>query len=506
MDLKRALYATWKAYPENLCVVDENQRWTLDQVVRRAVAISRLIALGDASETGHVGLILPNSELSVTSFLGCLAADRAVVPINYLLSPPEVAFILDHAQVKLVLTVSAFRPLLEAARQSGGPDFRPAYLDEMLAGLGAEQIKAATQAADPASLDSGASDPQRTACLLYTSGTTGLAKGVILTHGNLVTNCESMRQTLDVLPNDIFLAILPLFHAFGMSTAMLLPLLSGSAIILMRRFQPTTAVEAVEREKVTILLMVASMFALLMRAASREPGRLSSVRMAISGGGPLSPALAEEFEKRIGFPVFQGYGLTEASPVVATNHPWGCKATSVGRPLPGVSVEIRGDDNQTLSVGETGEIFVTGGNVMAGYFRNPEATAQAIDEQGWLRTGDTGYLDADGYLYVTGRKKDMIILAGEKIFPQEIEHILTAHPDIAEAAVVGVKDPLRGELPKAFLVLNEGAAFDERALRHWCAERMASFKIPREFEVLPELPKNTLGKVLKRELANRSKT
>jgi len=506
VDLKRALYATWKANPEAPCLVDETQRWTLDQVVRRAVAISRLIALGDPSETGHVGLILPNGELCVTSFLGCLAADRAVVPINYLLSPPEVSCILDHAQVKLVLTVSAFRPLLEAVRQSGSPDVRPAYLDEMLAGFGAEQIQAALQSADPAALDSGASDPNRTACLLYTSGTTGVAKGVILTHGNLVANCESMRQTLEVLPNDVFLAILPLFHAFGMSTALFLPLLSGSSIVLMRRFQPTTAVETVEREKVTILLMVGPMFALMMKAASREPGRLSSVRIAIAGGGPLSPSLAEEFQKRIGFPVYQGYGLTEASPVVATNHPWGSKPASVGRPLPGVSVEIRGDGNQPLPVGETGEIFVTGENVMGGYYRNPEATAQAIDQQGWLRTGDTGYLDADGYLYVTGRKKDMIILAGEKIFPQEVEHILTAHPDIAEAAVVGVKDPLHGELPKAFLVLREGATFDERAVRHWCAERMASFKIPRDFEVLPELPKNTLGKVLKRELANRSKT
>jgi long-chain acyl-CoA synthetase len=503
VDLKRMLYRVWKENPERLCVVDEDQRWTLDQIVRRAVALSQVIASGDQSETGHVALVLPNSELFVTSFLGCLAADRAVVPINYLLTPPEVSFILDHAQVGLALTVSAFRPLMEAACQTCPIPIRVIYLDEMVATYGAEQINAAMAMAEPAALDSGESDPGRTACLVYTSGTTGVAKGVMLSHGNLVANCASVREALVIFPQDVFLAILPLFHSFGMTATMFLPLLWGASTILMRRFHPTTAVEVIEREKVTVLLMVASMFALLMRAAARDPSRLSSVRIAVSGGGPLPPALGEEFQRRMGFPIFQGYGLTEASPVVATNHPWACKPTSVGRPLPGVRTEIRDEDNNPLPADQTGEIFVAGENVMVGYYRNPEASAATIDADGWLRTGDTGYLDADGFLYVTGRKKDMIIQAGEKIFPQEIEHILVAHPSIAEAAVVGVGDPLRGESPKAFLVLREGATVDEREVRYWCAERMAGFKVPREFEVVAELPKNTLGKVLKRQLAER---
>lgn len=504
MDLKRALYRAWKKNPDAPCLVDEDQRWTFDQVIRRAVALSRLIAVGDKSETGHIALVLPNSELCVTSFLGCLAADRTLVPINYLLSPPEVASILNHAQVRLVLTLSAFRPLMEAARQACEAAVQTVYLDEALAAFGEQQTAAAVQSADPAMLDSGQSDPQRIACLVYTSGTTDVAKGVMLSHGNLLSNCENMRDMLGVLPSDVFLAVLPLFHSFGMSTAMLLPLLSGASIVLMRRFQPVTAVELIEREKVTILLMVASMFALLMRTASRDPSRLSSVRIAISGGGPLPPSLGEEFHQRMGFPVFQGYGLTEASPVVASNHPGAWKPTSVGQPLTAVRVEIRGEDNKPLPVGKSGEIFVAGANVMRGYYRNPEATAQTIDENGWLRTGDTGYLDKDGFLYVTGRKKDLIIQAGEKIFPQEIEHILQTYPGIAEVAVVGIHDPLRGEYPKAFLVLEEGAAIDERQLRYWCAERMAGFKIPREFEVIKALPKNPLGKVLKRELANPS--
>ena len=504
MDLKGALYETWKAHRDNPCLVDEEQRFTFDQLIRRAVAVSRLIARGDQSRTGHVAIVLPNGELCVTSFLGCLAADRAAVPINYLLSPPEVAFILEHAEARVVLTVSAFRPLIEAAREAGHLDIQPAYLDELLAGFGEQQIQAAISMADPAALNSGQDDPQRTACLIYTSGTTGVAKGVVLTHGNLLANCRSMREVLDVHASDVFLTVLPLFHSFGLSTALLLPMISGSSMILLKRFQPATVIDIIEREKVTVLLMVPPMFALMMRAGARDPSRLATVRIAISGGGPLPPALGEAFGKRMGFPLLQGYGLTEAAPVVAANVPGACRPTSVGRPVPGVRVEIRGDDGQVLPPGQTGDICVAGENVMAGYYRNPEATAQTLDGQGWLRTGDTGYLDGDGFLYVTGRKKDMIILAGEKIFPQEIEHVLLSHPAVAEVAVVGVNDPLRGEMPKAFLVLHEGATFDEKEMRYWCAERMAGFKIPREFEVLKELPKNTLGKVLKRELANRT--
>ncbi len=503
VDLKRALYESWKTFGPNPAVIEESRRLTLDETLRRAVALSRLIAMSDSSETGHVGIVLPNSEWFVAAFLGCLAADRAAVPINCLLSPPEVVFILDHAQVRLVLTASPFRPLIEAAQQSGAGGIQAIYLDEMLAGLEPQQIAAAIAGADPTMLDCGRSDPDRTACLIYTSGTTGVAKGVMLSHRNLVANCRSMQRVLEIRPNDVFLSVLPLFHSFGLSTAMLLPLLTGSSLVLMRRFHPTTAVELIEREKVTCLLMVASMFALLMRTGSREPWRLKTVRIAISGGGPLPPALGEEFQRRMGFPVFQGYGLTEASPVVATNHPGAWKPLSVGQPIPGVRAQIRDDAGQILPPGSTGDIYVAGDNVMAGYYRNPEATAETIDPDGWLKTGDTGYLDSDGFLYVTGRKKDMIILGGEKIFPQEIEHILTTHPAIAEAAVVGISDPLRGEMPKAFLVLNEGAAVDERELRLWCAERMAAYKIPREFEVIPELPKNTLGKVLKRELLKR---
>jgi len=504
VDLKRTLHQSWKANAERPFLVEEDQRWTFDQVIRRAVALSRLIIASDRSETGHVGIILPNSEAFVTSFFGCLAADRAAVPVNCLLSPPEAGFILEHGRVKLVLTSSAFRPLIEAIRESGGPAIEAIYLDELAAVFGEEQVHAAVASADPDMLDSGESDPERTACLLYTSGTTDLAKGVILTHGNLVANCESMRQALDIYAEDAFLCVLPLFHSFGMTTTMLLSLVAGSRMVLMRRFHPTTAVDLIEREKVTALLMVAPMFALLMRAASSNPSRLSTVRIAISGGGPLSPALGEAFHKSMGFPVFQGYGLTEAAPVVAVNYPPNYPPASVGPCVPGVRAEIRDENDQPLAVGETGEICVAGENIMRGYYRNPEETAAALDGKGWLRTGDLGYLDDKGVLYVTGRKKDLIIFGGEKIYPQEVEHTLGTHPAIAEVAIVGITDPLRNEYPKAFLVLKEGASIEERELRHWCAERMAGFKVPREFEVLDALPKNTLGKVLKRELAKQS--
>lgn len=497
MDLKRLLHKSWEAFADRPCVIDEDQRFTFDQVVRRAVALSRLVAGHDHSESGHVGLILPNCEGFISAFLGCLAADRAVVPINCLLSPPEAGFILRHAQAEMVLTSTDFRPLIEAINANGEPPVQPIYLDEL-----GGRLTGAVESADPAALLSGESDPDRTACLIYTSGTTGVAKGVVLTHRNLVSNGDSMLEVLDVHPEDIFLAVLPFFHSFGLTTTIFLPLLAGSSIITMRRFHPAAAVDLVEREKITVLLAVASMFALIMRAAASRPSRLSTVRIAISGGGPLPPALAEAFEKTIGFPVLQGYGLTEAAPVVATNYPGTVKPPSVGPPVPGVKAEIRDDNDQRLAVGEIGEICVFGENVMREYYRNPEATAKALDENSWLRTGDMGFLDEDGFLYVTSRKKDMIIFGGEKIFPQEVEHILITHPDIEEAAVVGIQDPLRGEFPRAFLVLRDGASpIDERELRHFCADRMATFKIPRDFQTVDALPKNALGKVQKHKLS-----
>lgn len=499
MDLKHALHRVWKGDPQKVCIIDEDKRFTVDALVRRAMAVGRLIAMRDRSETGHVGIVLPNSEAFVSAFLGCIAAGRAAVPINFLMAPPEVRFILEHSQSRLVLTVSYFRPLIEAVTAEGAA-IDPVYLDELMAALPEEQVRATLAAIDPEALAAAAPEPDRTACLIYTSGTTGVAKGVILSHRNLIANYESMHEALDIHKEDVFLSVLPLFHSFGMTTTMLLPALNGSSIVIMRRFHPATAIDLIEREGVTVLLLVAPMFALIMRMAAREPARLRTVRIAVAGGGPLAPALEKEFRAAIGFPVLQGYGLTEAAPVVSTNLHHANKPDSVGKPLPGVEAEIRDDQGRKLPPGETGDIHVRGGNIMVGYYRNPEATAISLGGDGWLATGDAGYMDEDGYVYVTGRKKEMIIFGGEKIFPQEIEHALAAHPAIAEAAVVGVSDALRVEYPKAFLVLKEGAAFDERELRRYLADRLAAFKVPREFQVAEALPKNALGKVLKHEL------
>jgi len=506
VDLKRVFLASWRENGGREAIVDGDSRLTFDQLLRRSVALSNLIRKRDRSETGHIGIILPSSDFFVTSFIACLAADKTAVPLNFLLSPTEVAALADHANIRLVLTLGDFRPLIEGAKAQGARDLEAIFLDELVEQAGPAQFEAALEAADPRSLDSGADDPNRPACILYTSGTTGDPKGVVLSHRNLAANCEAMRQVLDVVPEDVFMAALPLFHSYGMTTAMILPLFCGCKIALLRRFHPTRAVELIERERVTALLLVPSLFALLMRVAERDPSRLTSVRIAISGGGPLPPSLGEEFRKRAKFTVHQGYGLTEASPVVATNYPGKHKPESVGPPLPGVRVEIRDENDRPLGPNQTGEICVAGDNVMLGYYRNPEATRQVLDERGWLRTGDLGHLDEEGFLYVTGRKKDLIIFGGENIYPQEIENVLVAHPAIAEAAVVGVSDKLRGEYPRAYIVLNEGASVDEGSLRRWCAERLASYKIPREFNVVEALPKNTLGKVVKSRLLEQAES
>jgi len=235
-------------------------------------------------------------------------------------------------------------------------------------------------------------------------------------------------------------------------------------------------------------------------AASEADVDVSSVRFPISGGEPLPMAIAEAFEKRFAVPIFEGYGQTEAAPVVTLNTPGSRKPGTIGKPLPGVEVAIWDDQSRVLPVGDVGEIMVRGRNVMKGYHHLPEETAKTITG-GWLHTGDLGKFDDEGFITITGRKKDLIISAGENIYPREIEEALSLHPKVKEVAVIGVKDEVRGEVPKAFVIAKDGMSVDEKELRAFCRENLANYKVPKYFEVVPDLPRTPTGKILKRMLS-----
>ena len=336
--------------------------------------------------------------------------------------------------------------------------------------------------------------------LIYTSGTTGQPKGAVLSHRNLLANARSCRELIGVSSDDTFLAVLPLFHSFGATVCMILPLLAGAEIVLQTAFAPLPVLETLEKHQVTIFAGVPAMFAVLTKCRTSREYDLRSLRACVSGGAPLPLQVLSGFQERYGAVLVEGYGPTEGSPVVSANPPNGVqKPGSVGPPILGVEVRIVDDAGQDLPTGEVGEIIVAGDNVMQGYWQDATATAEAIKD-GWLYTGDLGKLDTDGYLYIVDRKKDMIIVGGTNVYPREVEDVIALMPQVAEVAVVGRPDPVRGERVRAVIVPAEGIELSAEQVISHCRQHLAPFKVPRIVEFRESLPKSALGKVLKREL------
>jgi long-chain acyl-CoA synthetase len=354
----------------------------------------------------------------------------------------------------------------------------------------------------PPSLDQGRkSIPSNLAVIIYTSGTTGRPKGAMLSNWNLVNNVTSSMKALEVFPKDRFILFLPLFHSFTATVCMLLPFYIGCPVILLEGVNRKDIRHAIGRYRVTIFVAVPALYNIMSQAKISFLARwLNPIRLYISGGAPLSVEVLGRFEKVFRRPLLEGYGLSEASPVVSVNPLTGeRKAGSVGLPLPGVEVKVVNGEERELPPGKVGEVIVQGDNVMSGYYNQPEASAQTV-RGGWLFTGDMGRIDEDGYIYIVDRKKDMLIVRGCNVYPREVEEVLYSHPKVAEAAVVGIIDRHRGEVPKAYIVLKEGMQADEKEIKRYCMERLARFKVPRVVEFRDSLPMTPTGKVLKREL------
>jgi long-chain acyl-CoA synthetase len=470
-----------KSRPSKIAVIEDTNRSTfaeLSDEVNRIAAMLRKRVKGNA-----VGVLLLNSQRYLTTMLGIWKAGKTAVPLNYLLPPAELGFIIKDSGMSGLVSSPFFGQALGAVK--------PLFGDHGVILMADEPDFLSSQ---PDTAESEYSDP---ALYLYTSGTTGRPKGVILTHDNLIANVESCQRAGDFDDRDAFLCLLPFFHTYAITGTFLLPLLNGSRLVLVDRFQATKVLGLIQEHKISVFLAIPSMYRVL--AATGGDFDVSSVRFPISGGEPLPMAVAEAFEKRFNVPICEGYGQTEAAPVVTLNTPDNNKAGTIGKPLPGVEVEIWDERNQALATGEIGEIMVRGRNVMKGYHHLPEETAKTITN-GWLHTGDLGKLDNEGFVTITGRKKDLIISAGENIYPREIEEALAQHPKIKEVAVIGVKDDVRGEVPKAFVIAHEGVSLDEKELRLFCREHLANYKIPKYFALVADLPRSPTGKVLKRML------
>ena len=476
---------------------------TLDDVARRFATGLRDLGV----EPGQpVALLLPNVAHFPVAYFGCHRAGSPVVPLNPLLSADELAWELsDSGAAALVVWESLLErvePALAQARQCRHVIVARADLGDLSAPDGAHNLTAMVLGAGPAS-GPPATGGDDTAVILYTSGTTGRPKGAELTHANLLSNALTCStEVLPIGPETVALVALPLFHAFGQTVLHNAVLAVGGCLVLQPRWDPSAAAALVRRHQVTLFGGVPAMYLTLLARPEESDADLASLQVCVAGGAPLPPALATEFERRMGTPILEGYGLSETSPVVAFRVPDGPGALgSVGAPLPGVEVRLVDDAGTVLTEpGHAGEIWVRGPNVMKGYWGDPEATA-AVLVDGWFRTGDVGTRDRDGAYRIVGRSKEMIIRSGYKVYPREVEDVLAAHPAVLEAAVVGAPDERRGEEVVAFVTLAPGAQASASDLIGHCRERLAAYKYPRRVEVRESLPHGPTGKVLKRELA-----
>lgn len=341
------------------------------------------------------------------------------------------------------------------------------------------------------------------AALLFTSGVTGQSKAVMLTHGNIISNAQDCIEVFGAGAEDRYIAVLPFFHCFGWTVTAVMPLIAGARIVIVESVQPFSDVlEALAAYKVSVFVGVPAMFAALLKTPGLTPEAVGgAMRWCLSGAAPLSVDVQRKFEERFGVPLIQGYGLTEASPVVATNPVHGLKKHgSIGPSAPGVTTRIISPEGHDVPQGEIGELVAQGPNIMKGYYNDPESTAAAFTSDGFLRTGDLAYADADGYIFVVDRLKDLIIVKGLNVYPAEVEAALLEHPGVAEAAVVGVPDEIGDESVRAYVVLKDGHEALPHQLIDLCEGRLAPYKIPRSVVILDEMPKNTLGKTLRRVL------
>jgi len=472
-----------------LAVRDVQRELTYEQLAILSAALSRVIAR--QTQQPSVGILLPSTAGFVGSFYGSLWAGKSIVPLNFLLQPRELRHVVQDSGIDLILTCEFFRDL--AAQLPA----RALFLEQI--GLRRRYLLSRVLPF-PRVPRTG---PDDLAVILYTSGTTGVPRGVCLSHNNLYSNAVGAIRHAQMHEDQRFLGVIPLFHTFGLTAMMIVPTLLGSTVYYHARFQPAQVLQALRDDSISIFMAIASMFAAIGRVKTASPEYFRPDLLAISGGEPLAPAVFQDFRDRLGLIIQEGYGLTETSPIVSFNNPRASRPGTVGTPIPDVTVQARDDNGLPLPPGQRGEICVRGPNVTRGYYKRPADTAAAIDADGWLRTGDLGTVDADGFISITGRKKDMIIVGGENVFPREIETVLDAHPGVAESAVIGVPDPSRGEVVVAFVVPTPDARLTPIELREYCREHLAGYKIPRQVIIEPDLPRGPTGKVLKRALRER---
>lgn len=485
------LTATAEQFPDRPAVKLDDLVLTWADVQEGARRVAGMLKQKGVGPGDRVGMVLPNVPPFPVIFYGAVSIGAVVVPMNPLLKAREVKYYLEDSGASIVF---AWKDMAEEAGKGAesvgiecvevGTDFA-----EVLAGFEPDAEVVSREDDDDV-------------VLLYTSGTTGQPKGAQLTHHNMITNAATSAETLiEITEEDVVMGCLPLFHVFGLTCGLNAATLKGSCLTLIPRFDAEKALEVVSRDQVTVFEGVPTMYAGMLHAKGAADADMSSLRTCISGGSAMPVEIMKNFEKTFDCLVFEGYGLSETSPVASFNQPGQeRKPGSIGTEVRGCELKIVDDERNEVAQGEVGEIAIKGENVMKGYWGREEATAESIHD-GWFLTGDMAKVDEDGYYFIVDRKKDLIIRGGYNVYPREVEEALYEHDSVAEVAVIGIPDDSLGEEVGAAVALKDGEKVDVEELQAFAKERLAAYKYPRAVWLVDELPKGPTGKILRREVS-----
>jgi len=506
--------------PDAEAVVCGDKRLTYAQLNAWASQIANGLMASGIRRGDHIALLCPNLPYFPAVYFGILKTGAAVVPLNVLLKPREIVYHLRDSDAKALFCFEGTPqlPMAEAAKAATAvvPSCKQLIVLPHPVSPGAPDPDVSTlaqlTAAHPGTFETVATDANDTAVILYTSGTTGQPKGAELTHLNMTMNGMVSAELCAGSPgghgHHSTAVTLPLFHATAQTCQMLAYLHLGGTLVLLPRFEPAALLDAMAKERVSHWIGVPTMYWSVLKHVREQKIDVRSLagtlKLAVSGGAPMPVELMKDFEETLGVRIVEGYGLSETAPVASFNHlDRPSKAGTVGQPLFAVDIKIVDEKDDPVETGQPGEVVIRGHNVMKGYYKRPDETAEAM-RNGWFHTGDIGVMDADGYLSIVDRKKDMILRGGFSVFPRELEEVLLTHPAISLCAVVGVPDERLGEEVKAFVVKKTGAQLTEEELLAWCKDQFAAYKYPRHIEFRSELPMSATGKILKRELRSSS--
>ena len=492
MNLAESLARTAAAHPHRVAIRLGDDTLSYRDLDDASARVAGLLAARNVGPGDPVGIMLPNVPQFAVAYFGVLRAGAVVVPMNPLLKAREVAYYLGD---------------------SGAPVIFAWHAAEEEAEIGAKQVDAEAIVVDPGTFGDllAAATPAPevvnragadTAVILYTSGTTGHPKGAELTHANLIKNAEvTGADLLQLNGDDVIFGGLPLFHSFGQTCTLNTAVAAGASLTVLPRFDPAHALRMLADHHATVFAGVPTMYSALLSVPDRADYDVSALRVCVSGGAAMPVEVLRQFEDAFGCIVLEGYGLSETSPVASFNHPdRERKPGSIGTPIRGVEMRVVDAANNELPQGAVGEIAIRGHNIMKGYWKKPEATADAISADRWFRTGDVGRVDEDGYYYIVDRKKDLIIRGGYNVYPREIEEVIYEHPGVAEAAVIGMPHAELGEEVGAAVVRKPGASVSADELRAFVKAQVAAYKYPRRVWFVEALPKGPTGKILKREI------